>query len=385
MKKFCFLVGCAIILNSCSTDDGITLDNAKEESPIEKMLVDFMDGDNIKSRSKSIQINNIQRQIYMVTEDSVYLAEPSISRSAGGDAEYFDMATVEFSVGDSQGYAVLSDDPRINQIYFFTEEGSISDTANIKPLKHLIDMAPVFASQRISPEGPLPLEPYPGDPDPDPVTPPDYTVNPITTTKWGQWYPYNYYGKACSCSSCSDYYYKGHNPIGCVAVATAQAIAKCGKFHGTFYGNKNIDFADLTRYSTPTTSQYTQIAHFFHEVALCCQIKFGCSGSGSTIKAAYQYLKDLGYSCTYYEGSIISSTVETNLRAGRPHLIAGGGHMWLIDGIKRISGYYYYNCNWGWSGSSNGWSYGNPYTATTSSGKEEYSSNLRQLYINAIP
>lgn len=382
MRKLCFIVVSTILLNSCNTDDGISINT--ETSPIEKMLVDFMD-DNVNSRSKSIHINRIDRQNYVVTRDSVYATEEIMSRSGENESDYFEMSTVEFSIGDNQGYAVLSDDPRIDKIYFFTEEGCINDTVNIKPLKEFIDMIPVFASDEVRGVRPEPFEPFEPNPgNPDPGTPPDYTVNPITTTKWGQGYPYNRYGKECTCSDCSNYY-SGHNPIGCVTVATAQAIAKCGKFHGTFYGNKDIDFTDLTAYSYPVARQYEQIAHFFHEVALCCQIKFGCSGSGSTLKAAYQYLKDLGYSCTYYQGSITPETVKSNLSAGRPHLIAGGGHMWLIDGIKRISGKYYYNCNWGWSGSSNGWSYGNPYTATTSSGKEEYSSNLRQLYINAIP
>lgn len=196
------------------------------------------------------------------------------------------------------------------------------------------------------------------------------------------------HGEGNALITCNECAQRGnHRLAGCVTVATAQAIATMGKFNGTFYGNRDIDFTQLPAYGFfMNDAQAQTVAQFFHEVAICCQAEFGCNGSGSTIKAAYQYLKDLGYNCTYEEKEINVAKLKDELSKGIPHLIAGrsfeAGHMWIVDGLKITGGKTYFNCNWGWGGASDGWADSYPFIPNGETDiKNIFSQNIRNIYI----
>lgn len=172
---------------------------------------------------------------------------------------------------------------------------------------------------------------------------------------------------------------------GCVTIATAQTIAKCGKFSGTFWGNKDINFNLIANHTNPyTTAEDTIVARFVHEVAVNCQTKFGCKGSSSTLKVAYHYLQDLGYHCSYSETyGFPELKAKMSFAAGCPILVAGNlgitqsGHCWIVDGIARNNGGILYSTNWGWRGQDDGW-YADYRTSPTGG---SYTYNNRVLFI----
>ena len=100
--------------------------------------------------------------------------------------------------------------------------------------------------------------------------------------------------------------------------------------------------------------------------------------------AAYRYLNDLGYLCSYVNGGyiVIDKLIE-NLQAGSPTLVSGfvsttgSGHMWIVDGFRNTSGTNEYHCNWGWDGSSNGWA-ADYWTANSNS---SYPINRSYIYL----
>jgi hypothetical protein len=362
MNKILLIFLFALLLCSCSNEDELkpTTSTDNHISHIQSMLNTFYNGVNNSRSAENLEIDCISGKTYQITGDTII---EHISRSEQNDS-IFEIETVEFHVGAKKGYAVISDDNRLNQIYYFTQNGSIQDTTFIQPLKEYIDAVPMFAlSQIINPQE-------------NTSTRGSFEIEQVMTTHWGQGIPFNNYAPECSCSKCSDR--GGHKPIGCVTTATAQTIACCKRFKGTYYGNKNIDFDLLTKYPYPITSTKQQLASFFHEVALCCQIKFECDGSGTTFKSAYQYLKDLGYTCEYSEGGIDNNKLVQELSNGTPHMIANANHAWIICAYNSDGTTSSYYCDWGWDGYDNGWSNGNPYT--TSSGTQ-YSKNLKHIYI----
>lgn len=367
------------ILVSCSQDDISDSNNHRFNPLTDESIYNLIDEyyreslDDTRS-AKSFRIKNVTRERYSVTDPD---SSGTNTRSDGLE-DSFEMQTVALDFGTSEGYAIVSDDPRLNQVFMLTEMGSINDTTYIKPLKDLINTFPDVASNIIvqnSKQGSSGMISR---------SEPGMLVNSLVRFKWGQHVPFNNYAKYCTCEKCKN---KGnHMPIGCVTIAVGQTIATLGKFNGTFYGTKDIAFNSLPVYGYQMTSdQKLQIAHFLQEIALNCQIKFDCDGSSTYAKPVYNYLTDLGYDCTYKEGAIDEARTLELLKKGIPHLIggvsSGNGHMWIIHGMKVNNGRYHYLCNWGWDGSSNGWSIGDPYSIEGTN--IEYSKNLKHIYINS--
>lgn len=91
------------------------------------------------------------------------------------------------------------------------------------------------------------------------------------------------------------------------------------------------------------------------------------NGTGTMPAAAVNGLEDLGYTdvdkTKKKELTSAQITTITNmLKAGKPVLMCGWSlgslsesHYWVVDGIKKENGKTLIHCNWGWSGSSNGW------------------------------
>lgn len=361
-----------ITLSSCDNDSVVLETNVDTDNRIINIIDDFRTSINMGSRSSSdIQVLSVDTKYYKIESDTIIESAPTRS-----DDSIFDINTVKIKVNESTGFAVLSTDERLNKIFYYTENGNLSDTTNIAPLKEYIDYIPFFAAEEITHPEVLDTR----------ATDQDVLINPIVPFKWGQSSPFNKLTPECDCSKCL-----GHMPIGCVTTASAQTLATIGVFNSTYYGCKDIDFKNLPKYASQmTTDQQSQISHFFHEVALCCQVKFQCGGSGSYVKSAYQYFKDLGFDCTYTEGSIDSQQLISELQNGYPHMIGGSngdsGHMWIVDGIKTSGTTIYYSCNWGWNGYCDGWVDSNPYTVTYyDKTTESYSKNLRHIYIQSKP
>lgn len=373
INKSIILMIVAITLSACNNESEIFETGIETRDAITDIIEDFKSGINIESRADfGFQVVSVDTKYYKINEDTIVESLPTKS-----DDSVFDISTVKIKVDNSEGFVILSTDERLHKIFYYTENGNLSDTVNIAPLKEYIDMVPFFAADEIiDHETALDTKATVNE---------DILINSIVPFKWGQNYPFNNLTPECNCSNCG-----GHMPIGCVTTASAQTLATIGSFNSTLYGSKDIDFKKLPRYSNyMTTAQQQQISHYFYEVALCCQIKFECGGSGSSIKAAYQYFKDLGYKCSYKEGGIDCQQLISELQKGYPHMIAGrnsSGHMWIVDGFRSSGSSTYFSCNWGWNGYCDGWVDGNPYTVHyPDNSTKSFSKNLRHIYIESKP
>lgn len=301
------------------------------------------------------------------------LKKGSDTRSAE-DSIFFDMQLVELDFGETKGFSLLSTDERLNRVFYFTDNGCISDTSFIAPLKDLIDVYPYVAARYIE-DG---TDNVTRTADEELILIPSFV-----RFKWHQGFPFNLCATYCICDRCKQK--QNHMPIGCVAVALGQTIATIGDFKGHYYGSNELNFATLPSDGDKmTTAQQLNVGRFFADIALGCNMQFTCSGSGTYMQNAFYYLKEKGYDVEFSSGDIDTAKVIIDLSNGKPHLIAGDdgiyGHAWIIDGIRVRNSNYDYAINWGYQGLCDGWSDGTPYTS--GNGLISYPNNNKHIYIH---
>lgn len=343
-------------------------------SAIQELISDYYESIHPETRAlgHGFSIVDIDTQIFDVNGQP---KEASAITRGTSDSD-FSISTVKIDFGKSTGYAILSDDERINRVFYFTENGEIGDTAYIAPLKDIIESYPAVAKDIIVENG------FQTRTDSDiTVT----LIDNIVPFSWGQGVPFNACAPYCTCSKCSQR--SNHQLSGCTTVAISQYLAKRGVFEGTYYPNKHVDFSNYPTYGFQMTNgQIDHVVTLFREVAHNCQIKFGCDASSGQIKATFNYLRELGIDCELVEGDIDYYRVKSELEKGIPHIIRGqndGGHIWLVTGIRELynnnihSGMRDYYCNWGWNGYSDGWSIGNPFTPKS---EAPYKKSIKHIY-----
>lgn len=349
-----------------------------ESCPEEKFLEQVYSRLYGNSRSaRPFEIIDLTTKTYEVINDSAIEVLPTRSENSGYPTFRVKTAVLDFK--GTKGFAVFSDDENIDRVFFITEKGDLSNVEMIEPLSELLESIPQDVVDMLDEtENGIGTR----------TTLANELIDNICRFKWGQCGPYNLYASVCHCTTCTDRFNK-QTPIGCVTTAVAQAIATMGVFPGTYYGNKNMDFSNMeVDYRNVSWDKRWKIGQFFHEIAHGCQVKYMCSekgGSKTTFNVANQYLSEIGYSSVYVKGGIDASRVLSGLRQGIPHLIGGNrdggaGHAWIITGISIHNGKVDYYCNWGDNGDYNGWSYGNPYTKSSS---YVYKNNNDHIYINS--
>jgi hypothetical protein len=187
--------------------------------------------------------------------------------------------------------------------------------------------------------------------------------------KWGQEDPYNNY---CPLSSSGT-----RTVTGCVPTAVAQFMA-CFKYPSS-YSSYSFDWDEMVK-SSPSDTATDQIAKLMYYLGLSANlnVSYGVESSASP-KNIPKTLTNFGYS---KGGSLVdysAKSVASEIAANRPVLISGSsssaGHQWLIHGMlefkKQTDTYndngsisssliyytYYFQCNWGWEGSDDGYYY----------------------------
>lgn len=291
------------------------------------------------------------------------------------DSEEFDIHTVTVDFGETTGYVILSDTPGIDQIFYYTEAGCVNDTTEIPPLRDLIDKTPEIASEIMVDNKTREFN----------TRATDLNIQPLVRFEWHQDQPFNNYAAYCTCEKCR--LIGNHMPIGCVTIAVGQTIATLKKFNGTFYGNRDIDFDDFpNRAFQFTEAQKLNVAHFLQEIALSCQIKFRCEGSGTSLVAAARCLIDNGYKSDVIKGNLDKNRYIMNLQEGLPHIMGGSdgdtGHTWLLDGIIEEDGKSNFHVNWGSGyGKSSGWVNEKYYVSNIG---ESFSKNMQHLYLGGV-
>lgn len=354
MKSTIFpLLFSLLLLVSCSNDDVIT-SVEKPDPTLNKCLGILQNFQNevgdFNTRATAASIISFEKKTLKIPTVSTVSSYQKVKFQSGysqKDSTDIELCFLEFENGDSKGYAFVSPDERLNSVYAYVPNGSINDTTVIAPLDSCIKYIPkAIEEDLVNTSINTRYDPIP--------TSKMVLIRPIVRTKWGQ------EGFYCK-------YIIDHYAVGCGPLAAAQVIAACGKFKGTYYGNRDINFKELT--STPTPQDFDtwdKVAAFLHEVAIFCQVRFG-NQSSSYMKSIYHYLTELGYTCDYREGPLDYDYLYQNLHKGIPHIIGGhdrtkeAGHAWVIDGLNAqmtldnhfMSGTVH--CNWGQYGDSNGW------------------------------
>lgn len=199
---------------------------------------------------------------------------------------------------------------------------------------------------------------------------------PIVLTQWGQGAPYDAYTPIC---------YEGdwgnnphgphHHLIGCVAVALGQFLAQQGYIY-TAADGRLFNLGSFAQTPTPTSSQEDDLAFVLKDLSDRLNIRYkSCWESVCWPNNWKTLLKDLGYSYSI-KNEINTKEFKNFIASGKPILVNGynseGGHMWILDGIYGTIYEPYYHCNWGWSGTCNGWMLSTPligYDETAEEGK----------------
>lgn len=119
------------------------------------------------------------------------------------------------------------------------------------------------------------------------------------------------------------------------------------------------------------TCEYTDtaadaVAELIAACGASVKMQYSSSSSASTIDIATSAVKYFGYDKdALYIGQSYMTTngwhkrLQEELVAARPVIYrgtndSGGGHAFVLDGVKFVNGVPYYHVNWGWGGSSNG-------------------------------
>lgn len=200
-----------------------------------------------------------------------------------------------------------------------------------------------------------------------------YKMEPLLTTKWHQFYPYN---TQCPLIGGKETF------VGCVAIAMGQICSYHQwpeQLNGHTYNWSNM-LQTPTHYSTNDIGLY-DIAHILAGIGGLVDMNYGRigidSGSGSNIDKALSGFKKMGYRSVSKKKFSTSDCVYS-LNGNKPVYMRGespnlGGHAWVIDGYDKysswtdyynketgefymresgIGGYIYLHFNYGWNNSS---------------------------------
>lgn len=396
MKKFLTLsLLSVLLLSSCSTiEENELMNPVTEENELIAPSSKYLTVEEAAQKAKAFMdfTSSNKRESRGSKEFEVKRAKLIDFGKESRSAEIPDSAfyAVDFEDG---GYSIVAAErDLLNNIYFYTEEGEFSLEGS--PIMELylteaaktMDQAPhksnvvqdVVVKSRAK-----------ADPDPDDkyikgeewingvlciyyYKSTESKVDPITKTKWGQSYPYNYY--CPKINGISTY-------VGCVAVAMGQ-IAATHRWPESFNGH-NYNWDEMLSLSTHTSIYNTganDIAQFLYDIGSHIGMNYGTSGSGANIDQALKGLKDMGY-VNSVKANYTSSLCTPSISFGNPVYMQGFkedfsvGHAWVVDGYNVINnwveyyrkdngelyavyggrGYTYLHFNLGWNGSQDGY------------------------------
>lgn len=304
---------------------------------------------------------------------------------------------VEFISEGKEGFSMVSADRRIEEVFAYSEYGSLSDTAYNEGLKMFCEGLPYYIEEKIErfntdslynvvsdrlastksgwiDDGPIHyLYMQQGFlPDPDYVYMGEETIGvegnkygTILKTQWKQTYPYN--NKLPNVSATQKAY------AGCTLIALIQIMG----YHKINY--KNITTADWSRF-TQTSQCYEEklqdcVKSIFDEIK---NKNVHEGGTGISHSNANQFLNNNGYQTTYFNQYRPEQMVL-------PVMVSGynptSGHTWVIDSRQRSTSMTYdkyekddgydiwriyiekheesgpllVHCNWGNEGAADGW------------------------------
>ncbi len=208
-------------MTGCQEDERLKMSPGSSKDGISEMILSFYNQIHPNSRS-----TNTLFSIKYISTETFKISDENKTRNASQN-ETYSIHTVLLDFEGTPGYAILSDTPGIEKIFYYTEEGCVGDTAAIAPLKEMIESFPIIAEDIMTGnyiDSQADNQNYPN-------------IQPIVPFSWHQKKPFNNYAAYCACTYCSTDVMGNHRPMGCVTIALGQAIATVKKFTGKFYSN----------------------------------------------------------------------------------------------------------------------------------------------------
>ena len=202
---------------------------------------------------------------------------------------------------------------------------------------------------------------------------------PLTKTLWDQ---DTYFNTLCPADLTGP---DGHAYVGCVATAMAQVLNYWQHpWHGTGshsytpesnpgYGVQSADFSaavyNFDNMPDTVNDYYDDLAELMYHCAVSVDMDFGNGGSGAWVWGSddvsyaletYFYFNDAvnDLNRSSFPGSLWTDLLKEDLDLNRPVIYGANdteeeaGHAWVLDAYTTGD---MFHCNWGWSGSDNGW------------------------------
>jgi len=347
-----------------------TVDNLKIKEIIQAFESNINLGKN-ELRSSTIEetldIEEIKQETFLVNPGN------QLKSSSGMPASSVNVCTVRFVKNEKRGFAIVSDDERLQKVYVYSESGLLSDTAfniglaeSIEEVRSVIesDIRDYYSSKLRG------------------RTSSTMTVGPLLKTEWNQGFPYNKrMPKGCP-------QYGNHKPAGCVAIALAQVIAYINPKVSASETYKLSSLRGLWKISS-TDNLANTVSEFVFYIAEGINTNYDCKESGAKLWDASDYLMERWsiknehtlFPIIYWEE--VRNCISKNL----PVIVSGFknndnvGHAWVIDGYNDRTGNngVYVHCNWGW-GTGNAWVLKENYAQANSS-DDSYSQKSQIIYI----
>ena len=293
--------------------------------------------------SKDPMAQSKQRKVAAV------MPNPSLAYTVKSDVSDKDNVYV-INYGNDMGFVVVSGETGTDAILGYCDHGAF-DYKNCPPqMKEVLDFYslsidtlrknPEFAAKRrVAQSWPS----YIGN----------VIVEPLLTTQWNQWAPYN---NLCP-TDC---------PAGCVPTAVAQIMkywrwpdVTCDKVAGEDFSGRTYDWDNMIdNYETTsyTAEQADAVAHLMADVGKALGTVYNPKGSGTAtdfLPLFFNFKYNKGTPC--YEN--LTEVMKAELNQSRPMLYSarpfgeGNGHELVVDGYTSNN---YFHFNYGWGGSYDG-------------------------------
>jgi len=334
------------------------IDMKEAMSQVEEAIA-FLDKEH-PSESKSIRaVNSVSILRFGDVKSSIMKSKEYAALDISDTLAYV------FNFGDSSGFAIISNDVRIESpLLAFAEKGSLVNGETDNPgLKLFLERLEGYMLESIAKYGKAGEEKAMGIGDyftrPTPL---DTIVRPLVPVKWGQAKPFNNNLAYGNCPNTGN----GKYPAGCVATAVAQIMSYWEyppNMGGIGYNWKRLNFFKDSSYfealptddiiaSTAKGFARAMVADLFQRISTSININFYCKGSGAYPSTALAFLASKGFSTQNLKPYDLS-TVRDGLLLKRPFMATGCPnegkcHTWVIDGLaKNSNNSYYIHNNWG--------------------------------------
>lgn len=380
MKKFYFLIFCAILVFGCAKEEPLAPERAKDGARSDSKPVSYvMTMDEVRALALAAPTNYSSGPA--TKSESRTIKDIAPLTSLDGIAEVRTRAAADASPADDivesiyvvnyendGGFAVISADNRLPDILAYSDMGNIPhNIAEIEApgVVAFLKALPDYAEQETGRVAALldDYHPYPDSlPDPDgyyrmnyrteygPWT--DRQSGPVLKTQWDQGKPYNRLIPFC-------YTHQAQHSTGCVATAIAQIMAY-HRYPTTVHSDKlnrdvtlnwnSILSAPMLSTGNSTSADIEAVSALMEVIGNEVKTIYTCTGSPAYSSDVPRALYDMGYTCDNLNYLFPSNTLQDydtkkvcEKVISFPVYISGSdpsedmGHAWVIDGNKHKS------------------------------------------------